>query len=207
MNNHEEILSLGSKAKKASALLSLITNEQKNAALEELKTNLNLYSDEIIKENAKDIKNAKTNNLSSALIDRLTLNKERIDGIIYSLDEIIKLKDPIGKIISEWNRPNGLNIQKISIPIGVIGFIYESRPNVTVDASAIAIKSGNAIILRGGKDSFYSSQKLKQIIVLSISKAGLPNNAIQMISSTDRSAVDEMLSLNQYIDVIIPRGG
>ena len=130
-----------------------------------------------------------------------------MEGMISSLDEIINLKDPIGNIISEWVRPNGLHIQKISVPLGVIGIIYESRPNVAVDASAIAIKSGNAIILRGGKDSYHSSHKLNEIINTSFLKAGLPENVVQMISSPDRLAVDKMLQLDEYIDVIIPRGG
>ncbi len=207
MNEKEKILNLAIKAKKSSTLLPLLSSEKKNYALELLKKNLDVFIDEIITENVKDIKNAHKNNLSSALIDRLTLTKDRIKEIIKSLDEIIKLDDPIGNIISEWKRPNGLHIQKISTPIGVIGFIYESRPNVTIDASAIAIKSSNAIILRGGKDSFNSSQKLNEIINLSFSEAGLPENSVQMVNSIDRSAVDEMIQLNKYIDVIIPRGG
>ena len=207
MNEKEKILNLAIKAKKSSTLLPLLSSEKKNYALELLKKNLDVFTDEIITENVKDIKNAHKNNLSLALIDRLTLTKDRIKEIIKSLDEIIKLDDPIGNIISEWKRPNGLHIQKISTPIGVIGFIYESRPNVTIDASAIAIKSSNAIILRGGKDSFNSSQKLNEIINLSFSEAGLPENSVQMVNSIDRSAVDEMIQLNKYIDVIIPRGG
>tara|TARA_Y100001970_G_C14242061_1_gene865537 strand:- start:2267 stop:3520 length:1254 start_codon:yes stop_codon:yes gene_type:complete len=207
MKNRKKIINLGKNAKKASILLALITNKQKNKALKELKKNLKVFANEIIVENVKDIKKAQKNNLSSALIDRLTLNLERIKAIIKSIDEIQKLKDPIGKVLSEWKRPNGLSIKKISVPIGVIGFIYESRPNVTIDASIISLKSGNAIILKGGKDSFHSSQKLKQIINISFTKAGIPKNAVQMINSTDRSAVNEMIQLDKYIDVIIPRGG
>ena len=127
--------------------------------------------------------------------------------MIKSLDEIIGLKDPVGIILSEWDRPNGLNIQKITVPLGVIGIIYESRPNVTVDASAIAVKAGNAVILRGGKDCFHSSQKLNKIINDAFSKADLPDNTVQMVPVPDRSAVDAMLKLDSYIDVIIPRGG
>ena len=202
-----EIEIIGFKAKKASDLMSNITGDQKNNALFELKKNLNSFKSDLIEANKIDINNAKSAKLSSSIIDRLSLNQDTINGMISGLEEIIELENPVGRIISEWTRPNGLLIKKISVPLGVIGIIYESRPNVTIDAAAIAIKSGNAIILRGGKDSFYSSQKLNQIITLSISKAGLPSNAIQMISSTDRAAIDEMLSLNQYIDVIIPRGG
>ena len=123
------------------------------------------------------------------------------------LDEIINLKDPTGSVLSEWNRPNGLHIKKISVPLGVIGIIYESRPNVTVDASAIAIKAGNAVLLRGGKASFHSSQKLNEIINKSFATSGLPDNSVQMVATSDRQAVDEMLRLDSYIDVIIPRGG
>ena len=207
MNIKQEILDQGVNAKKASNLLANISAKQKNIALDKLKNNLELFSSEIINVNEKDILNAQNMNLSSAMIDRLSLNKDRILGMIQSLDEIIKLKDPVGNIISEWDRPNGLHIKKISVPLGVIGIIYESRPNVTVDASAIAIKAGNAVILRGGKDSFHSSQKLNEIINLSFNSAGLPNNIVQMISTPDRIAVDEMLKLDNYIDVIIPRGG
>lgn len=210
MNNIElnkSIKSLGIKAKNASYLLANISEKNKNLALEELQNNLKISKDELIEINKKDIENASNSNLSSAKIDRLTLNAERIEGMISSLDEVISLKDPIGNIISEWTRPNGLYIQKISVPLGVIGMVYESRPNVTVDASAIAVKSGNAIILRGGKDSYYSSHKLNEIVNESFLKSGLPKDSIQMISSLDRLAIDEMLLLDEYIDVIIPRGG
>ena len=203
----ESIRTLGIKAKKAAYLLANISENRKNAALEELKKNLKISQNELIDINQKDIENASNINLSSAMIDRLTLTSERIEGMISNLDEIIKLKNPIGNIISEWTRPNGLHIQKISVPLGVIGMIYESRPNVTVDASAIAIKAGNSIILRGGRDSYYSSHKLNDIINTSFLKAGLPENVVQMLSSPERSAIDEMVQLDKYIDVIIPRGG
>ena len=207
MEIKESIINLGIKAKKASSLLANVSENKKNLALIELKKNLIIFQKEIIRINQKDIDNASNTNLSLTKIDRLTLTTERMEGMISSLDEIINLKDPIGNIISEWVRPNGLHIQKISVPLGVIGIIYESRPNVAVDASAIAIKSGNAIILRGGKDSYHSSHKLNEIINTSFLKAGLPENVVQMISSPDRLAVDKMLQLDEYIDVIIPRGG
>ena len=203
----ESIRTLGIKAKKAAYLLANISENRKNAALEELKKKLKISQNELIDINQKDIENASNINLSSSMIDRLTLTSERIEGMISNLDEIIKLKNPIGNIISEWTRPNGLHIQKISVPLGVIGMIYESRPNVTVDASAIAIKAGNSIILRGGRDSYYSSHKLNDIINTSFLKAGLPENVVQMLSSPERSAIDEMVQLDKYIDVIIPRGG
>ena len=203
----ESIEELGLKAKKAAILLAGTSNNKKNVALKILQKNLKIFKNELIEINRKDIENAYITNLSSAMIDRLTLTDKRIDDMIASLGEIMKLKDPVSNILSEWKRPNGLHIQKISVPLGVIGIIYESRPNVTVDASAIAIKAGNAVILRGGKDSYHSSHKLKDIINISFLKAGLPENAVQMISSPERSAVDQMLKLDKYIDVIIPRGG
>ena len=207
MSNNEKILDLGIKAKKAANLLANFSGEQKNLALNELKENLKIFSDELIEINKRDIENAYKIKLPLSIIDRLTLTPDRILSMIQSLDEIIQLKDPVGQIISEWSRPNGLFIQKISIPLGVIGIIYESRPNVTVDASAIAIKAGNVVILRGGKDSFHSSHKLNKIINQSFSTAGLPENVVQMVASPERATVDKMLQLDSYIDVIIPRGG
>ena len=203
----QKILDLGIQAKKASMEFSCISGDIKNLALEKLKKNLRNCNKELININKKDIEKANLSNLSSAMIDRLTLNNERIDSMIKSIEDIIKLDDPVGKIINQWKRPNGLNIKKISIPLGVIGIIYESRPNVTIDASAIAIKSGNAVILKGGKDSFHSSNKLFDIIKNSFEEVGLPKNIVQMIKSTDRSIVEELLKLDKYIDVIIPRGG
>ena len=207
MNSFETIKQLGINAKKAAAELANIRNEQKNNALFNLKEDLKNFSSEIIQINNKDIENAYAMKLSSALIDRLTLNEDRINSMVNCLDEIINLKDPTGIVLSEWDRPNGLHIQKVSVPLGVIGIIYESRPNVTVDASAIAIKAGNSVILRGGKDSFHSSQKLNEIINQSFAKAGLPDNSVQMVPIADRAAVNAMLQLDAYIDVIIPRGG
>jgi len=207
MKNQEIIKQIAINAKKASSQFSNIESEIKNKALKNLIKNIKDNSSELIKANKKDIENAISINLSSAKIDRLMINENRIDGIVKSLEEIINIKDPVGIILSEWNRPNGLKIKKVSVPIGVIGIIYESRPNVTVDASAISIKSGNAVILRGGKDSFYSSQKLVDIIRNSFSQAGLPENAVQIVPIPDRSAVDELLGLDSFIDLIIPRGG
>ena len=207
MNLNNIISNLGVRSKKAAGLLSNIDSETKNNALKNLITNLEKFTNEIIEINKKDLENAYIAKLSSAMIDRLTLNEDIINGIIISLNEIINLKDPVGIVLSRWDRPNGLHIKKISVPLGVIGIIYESRPNVTVDASAIAMKAGNAVILRGGKDSFFSSQKLTLIINDAFNKAGLPDNVVQMIPSPKRSAVDAMLKLDSYIDVIIPRGG
>ena len=207
MNSIEIIKQLGINAKIASSKLAHIHNNKKNEALDNLKKSIKLFSSELIEINKIDVENAHKLELSPAVIDRITINENRIDSMITSLGEIIKLKDPVGIVLSEWDRPNGLHIQKVAVPLGVIGVIYESRPNVTVDASAIAIKAGNAVILRGGKDSFHSSQKLNEIINTAFSKAGLPDNTVQMVPIPDRTAVDEMLRLDSYIDVIIPRGG
>ena len=200
-----EIEIIGFKAKKASELMSNITGDQKNNALFELKKNLNSFKSDLIEANKIDINNAKSAKLSSSIIDRLSLNQDRINGMISGLEEIIELENPVGRIISEWIEPNGLLIKKISVPLGVIGIIYDLT-KCTIDASSIAVKAGNAIILRGGKDSFYSSHKLNEIINFSFKAADLPDNVVQMIPSPDRSEVDKMLKLD-YIDVIIPRGG
>ena len=164
MNSIEIIKQLGINAKIASSKLAHIHNNKKNEALDNLKKSIKFFSSELIEINKIDVENAHKVELSPAVIDRITINENIIDSMITSLGEIIKLKEPVGIVLSEWDRPNGLHIQKVSVPLGVIGVIYESRPNVTVDASAIAIKAGNAVILRGGKDSFHSSQKLNEII-------------------------------------------
>ncbi len=207
MDIKDTINAIGQNAKAAALNLANVDSKIKNNALHNLKETILRESSEIIEINKKDINNALKLNLSSAIIDRLTLDKKRIEGIAKSLEEIIFLENPVGKILEEWKRPNGLQFQKITVPIGVIGIIYESRPNVTVDASAIAIKAGNAVILRGGKDSFNSSFKFYEIIKKAFMEAGLPKNCVQMIPTSDRAAVDEMLGLDSYVDIIIPRGG
>ena len=194
-------------AKESSRIIRLLTEKEKNNALKILSNKIIEFKEEILFENKKDIENAKKNSLSSNLINRLTLNPKSIEEMSKSIAEIITLPDPIGKVLKEWKRPNGLEFQQISVPIGVIGVIYESRPNVTIDASCIAIKSGNTIILRGGSDSFNSSNKLVEIINKSFEQADLPKNAIQMIPTVNREAVDFLLKMNDYIDIIIPRGG
>ena len=195
MNTKEIVKKLGINAKKAASKLSNTNSKIKNLALENLKKELDLNINEIIEVNKKDIENANLLKLSSAMIDRLTLTKDRIQGIIKSLDDIVNLNDPIGKVLSEWDRPNGLHIKKVSVPLGVIGLIYESRPNVTVDASAISIKAGNSVILRGGKDSFFSSKKLTEIINKAFVDSGLPENSVQMVPIPEREAVNEMLKI------------
>ena len=207
MNIQKTINELGRNAKAVTQSMRLLSAQKKNNALRILSKNIQTFSQEILDENKKDIENAKTNSLPSPLINRLTLNPQSIEGLIKSIEIIETLPDPIGKILEEWTRPNGLKFQKISVPLGVIAVIYESRPNVTVDAACIAMKSGNAIILRGGSDSFFSSNKLVEIIMKSFLEADLPAYAVQMIPTADREAIDHLVKMREYVDIIIPRGG
>ncbi|MFH0887166.1 MAG: glutamate-5-semialdehyde dehydrogenase, partial [bacterium] len=161
----------------------------------------------IIEANKLDIEAGKKKGLSAALIDRLTLHDKRIKDIANSLRELIGLKDPIGEIIAEWKRPNGLNIKKVRVPFGVIGIIYEARPNVTVDAIGLCIKTGNAVILRGGSDAIHSNKKMVELMSQTAYAHGIPKDSIQFVESTDREMINEMLTAKEYIDLIIPRGG
>ncbi len=202
----KEVLEIGAKAKESSLKVSLLSTKLKNQVLLDAAENIRKNKDAIIKENSKDIQKHKST-LSAALLDRLLLDSQRIDSICNGLKDISKLEDPIGKVLGKWSRPNGLKIEKVSIPLGVIGVIYESRPNVAADASALCLKSGNTLILRGGKESFHSSSKLVNLIKQSMIKFGLPDGALQNIPTIDRSAVGVMLKMDQFVDVIIPRGG
>ena len=207
MNIYKTIKEFGRNAKRATQSMRLLSTKKKNDALRILSKNIQTFSNEILEANKKDIENAKNNLLSSHLINRLTLTSQSIEELVKSIGVIEILPDPIGKILDEWTQPNGLKFQKISVPLGVIAVIYESRPNVTVDAACIAMKSGNAIILRGGSDSFFSSNKLVEIIMKSFLQAELPAYAIQMIPTADREAIDHLLKMKEYVDIIIPRGG
>jgi len=207
MNIKETIIELGKKAKIASQEMRLIKNEKKNLALESLIKNIKLNSEQIITANTKDINLALKKNLASPLINRLKVSKDSIEKLTKSISEIMAQPDPIGQTLEEWSQPNGLKFKKISIPLGVLGVIYESRPNVAVDASCISLKSGNSLILRGGSDSFNTSDTLVKIISNSFNEAGLPGNIIQMIPYVEREAVDHLLTMTEYVNVIIPRGG
>ena len=207
MSIENNILELGKNAKKASLEIKLCSNDQKNAALSSLMKNISKNKDKILEANNMDIENGKKKSLSKPLINRLTLSEKSIEGLIKSIEDIITIPDPIGLTLEEWERPNGLKFRKISTPLGVLGVIYESRPNVTVDASCLSIKSGNSIILRGGSDSFHSSRELVSNITQSFNEAGLPNYCVQMIDTPEREAVDYLLKMKDYVDVIIPRGG
>ncbi|MEE2695336.1 MAG: glutamate-5-semialdehyde dehydrogenase [Pseudomonadota bacterium] len=202
----EEVLEIGSKAKSASLKVSLLSEKEKNSVLHDAADNIRKNKDFIIEQNVKDIKENKEK-LNSALLDRLMLDKARIDAMCSGLKDIAELEDPIGKILGVWKRPNGLKIEKVSIPLGVIGVIYESRPNVAADAAGLCLKSGNTLILRGGSESYNSSSTIVKIIKESMRKFGLPEGALQNIPTTDREAVGSLLKMDQYVDVIIPRGG
>ncbi len=198
------LINIGVNSKKAFEKLKKIDHPKIKSALENFNKSIKSNKKQILKENSKDIKSAK----KKQLIDRLILNDQRIDGIRNSINEIIKFKNPIGKVLEEWKRPNKLNIKKISTPIGVIGIIYESRPNVTADVAALCLKSGNCAILRGGSEAYNSNKILAKLFRSSLSKNNIDKNCVQFIESKNRKMVNFMLSkMTNYIDVIVPRGG
>ena len=197
---------LGKRAKAAEAFISSASTMQKNKALAAISKALIENSSLIIAENAKDIAAAKENGMSEAKQDRLMLDASRIEGIAKGVDQIIALGDPIGEIIGGGNRPNGLHIIKTRVPLGVIGIIFESRPNVTVDAAALCLKTGNVVILKGGKEAINSNICLGKIMREAVGSAGLPADIIQVVENTDRETTNELMRLNGYVDVIIPRG-
>jgi glutamate-5-semialdehyde dehydrogenase len=207
MNLKSKIVELAKNSQNAAKVLSNVSTDIKNKALLNMAEELVKQTPFLITENAKDIENAKQAGISSAMIDRLTLKESTIKGIATGLTEVAALPDPVGKITSMWRRPNGLLVGRMRIPLGVIGIIYESRPNVTADAAALCLKSGNAVILRGGSEAIHSNIAIAEILQNVLKRVGIPEAAIQIIPTTDREAVYEMLQLEEYIDVIIPRGG
>lgn len=202
-----DIRQIAEKARKASRVLSAASTEQKNNALLKISRELESNRKTLTEENEKDLQSAKENGLSEAMIDRLRLTHERIDGMAQGLRQLIELPDPVGKIIEEKKRPNGLTIHKVRTPIGVIGIIYESRPNVTIDCAGLCLKSGNAAILRGGKEAVYSNRALAALISSALKTTELPEHAVQLIPTTDRVALNHLLTLDEYVHCIIPRGG
>ncbi|RYE82767.1 MAG: glutamate-5-semialdehyde dehydrogenase [Hyphomicrobiales bacterium] len=199
---------IGRKAKAAAAVLAFTTAERKHAALVGAAQAMNKARAEILEANALDMQAAEKKGISKAFLDRLQLNDKRIDAMIDGLRTIAELPDPVGQVIAEWTRPNGMTISRVRTPLGVIGVIFESRPNVTADAGALTLKSGNAVILRGGSDSTHSSRAIHACLVEGLKSAGLPETSIQIVPTTDREAVGEMLrGLDGNIDVIVPRGG
>ncbi len=202
------MLELGRRARTAAKDVALAPTSKKNAALLAMAKHTRAAANEILSANAKDLEAAKTKDLKSSFVDRLTLNPNRLEAMAKGLEEIAELADPVGRVLDKWARPNGMEISRVSVPLGVIGIIYESRPNVTADAGGLCLKSGNAAILRGGSDSFNSSKAIITCLQAGLKDAGLNPQAIQMVETTDRAAVGEMLSgLGGNIDLIVPRGG
>ncbi len=198
---------LAQRARVAASKLAVLRPDIKNNALRAMADAFEAHSAEIQKENARDVEAGKEKGLSSAMLDRLTLDEKRIRAMADGLRQVAQLDDPVGEMYEMKTRPNGLRIGRMRVPIGVIGFIYESRPNVTADAGALCIKSGNAIILRGGSEAINSNRILARLMDEAGAAAGLPQDSIQLVNTTDRAAVSEMLTLNGLIDLIIPRGG
>ncbi|RCL02011.1 MAG: glutamate-5-semialdehyde dehydrogenase [Candidatus Tokpelaia sp. JSC189] len=203
-----EMISMGERARNAQRVLAVACSALKTAALEAMAESLEQDRNAVLQQNRLDFAKAEKEGMCLAMLDRLWLDETRFQAMVESLQLIARLPDPVGGIIAEWDRPNGLHIEQIRTPLGVIGVIYESRPNVTADAAGLCLKAGNAVILRGGSDSIHSSTAIHAALVKGLEAAGLPPDSIQMVKTTDRTAVSEMLKgLNGAIDVIVPRGG
>jgi len=187
--------------------LAAATTEQKNSALRAMAARIKADSAAILQANAEDVREAKAAGLSAALIDRLTLNEKRLAEMITSIEAVVQLLDPVGEVIKSWKRPNGLEICKVRVPLGVIGIIYESRPNVTSECASLCVKSGNAVVLRGGAESFRSNRAISESLKAALKESALPQGCISIIPTAERAGVDAMLKLDDLIDVIIPRGG
>src|SRR3989339_139374 len=198
---------IGKKAKNASRKLAVTPEKIKNYALEKIADALMTNADYILQANSLDLEAGTKKDLSKALLDRLSLDGKRVKAMADGLTMVKGLPDPIGEVLGEWRRPNGLRIKKVRVPLGVIGIIYEARPNVTVDSAALCVKAGNAVILRGGSDAIKTNVELTRIITAAAYEAGIPEGAIQLIEDTDRSSAEELMRAREYVDVLIPRGG
>lgn len=207
MDLNEMIRAMARDAKVSARLLRVAKRGEKDTALEFMAENILSRKEEIIKTNAQDVSLAKKKGLNPAMIDRLTLNEKAITSMVTGLREVAALPDPVGEVTGMWKRPNGLQVGQVRIPLGVIGFIYESRPNVTVDAAALCLKSGNAVLLKGGSEAINSNLILNEILTEAMKKANLPEKSIQVIPSTEHEAVGILLGMDDYVDMIIPRGG
>ncbi len=199
--------SVGIAARESSRALARASSEIKNNALLAIADHLNAGRNEILTANAVDMKNGRNNGLDAALLDRLELNDERIDAMIEGLHQVARLPDPVGEMTDLGYRPSGIQLCQMRVPLGVIGIIYESRPNVTIDAASLCLKSGNAVILRGGSEAIESNQAIAACIGRGLAAAGLPESAVQVINTTDRATVGELITMSTYVDVIVPRGG
>jgi len=204
MNLKQELTNIAKNARDASRFLLTVSSATKNKALKDMALGLISKKGKILKANKKDIKNAKAKGLSRAFIDRLTLNDKRIKEMSNSLLELTKLADPVGEVVKAWRRPNGLWIHKVRVPIGVITIIYESRPNVTADCIGLCFKSGNSVILRGGSQASNSNLAIYRILKGVIKKYGIHQGIVNMVTTQDRRAIDVLLKLNNYIDLVIP---
>lgn len=202
-----ELLEKASKLKNASKQLGMLSTEDKNAALLTMADHLLTEKEWLIAENAKDIKAGKENGFSESLLDRLLLTDERIEQIVDGVRQLVDLKDPIGETIESWERPNGLQIETIRVPLGVIGMVYEARPNVTVDAGSLCLKAGNAVLLRGSTSAIHSNKALVHVMQRALAETAIPADAVQLLEDTSRETAAEMFKLNEYLDVLIPRGG
>ncbi|MBZ4687213.1 MAG: glutamate-5-semialdehyde dehydrogenase [Clostridia bacterium] len=202
-----EVVEKAQKAQKAISSLAIATTDEKNTALLKIADVLEQRMAEILEYNEKDLERGREVGLSQALIDRLTLTEKRITAMAEGVREIVELEDPVGEVINRWKRPNGLIIEKVRVPLGVIGMIYEARPNVTVDSTALALKTGNAIVLRGGSSAINSNKAIVKIIHEALAETNIPVDAVQLIENTARSSAEEMLKMDKYLDVLIPRGG
>jgi len=198
---------IGAAARDAAGMLALATPAAKNLTLLAAAAAIRAHGAAILEANGRDMAAAQARSLTAALLDRLKLDASRVEAMARGLEEVAAQPDPVGTVLAEWTRPNGLVISRVRVPLGVIGIIYESRPNVTADAGSLCLKAGNAAILRGGSESFHSTAAIHACLQEGLAAAGLPAAAIQLVPTTDRAAVGEMLRLNQYIDVIVPRGG
>ncbi len=207
MSLKEEALELGKNAKRAGSRLGTVSSAVRNQALLLMADGLEKKKAALLKENEKDLKQGRQSGLSEALIDRLALNPARIVAMAAGLREIVTLPDPVGEVVKMWRRPNGLQVGRMRIPLGVIVMIYESRPNVTADAAGLCLKSGNAVILRGGSEAYHSNQAIGKVLGEALMEAGIARDAVHVVESRDRGIVNELLQLEDYIDLVIPRGG
>jgi len=203
----EVILGMGANARAAAHALAVLSATEKNDILRAMATGLRAHADVILAANQLDIDAGKANGLTSAMLDRLRLDDARLEAVAAGVEQVAELPDPVGEVLSEWTRPNDIHIEQLRVPIGVIGIIYESRPNVTSDAAVLCLKSGNATILRGGSEAIHSNKAIATALQSGGESAGLPANAIQLIPFTDRESVSVMAGMDQWLDVIIPRGG
>ena len=203
----EEAIAIGRRAKEAAGALANLSTELKNQTLMAMADRIEARQDFLLAENAKDTAYAGEKGLSEAVIDRLTLNPQRVAAMAAGLRDIVGLPDPVRQVTRRWERPNGLKVGKMRIPLGVITIIYEARPNVTADAASLCIKSGNAVILKGGSEAKFSNQAIGDVLRDACVQAGAPEDAVQVVASTDRAMVHELLKLEEYVDLVIPRGG